>query len=183
MAKTNKINIRLNVEKTKGNLSRKYLQRGVGEQVGVGVGGSWGSCPHMGVLFEFQEVRIIIVSLRNAFVALLVLEVCALLWGFLLHQEHIHHIVCHPTCSRGLYPPVGVLYEFWEVQVVVTGVRWKNQFKNNCSSNPDPSRRVLVICQGCNKDLWSRRSKYKSFGALRGCDLGVRDCFQVCCGK
>ena len=24
-----------------------------------------------------------------------------------------------------------------------------------------------MICQGCNKDLWSRRSKYKSYGALR----------------
>ena len=40
-----------------------------------------------------------------------------------------------------------------------------------------------LICLGCNKDLWSRRSKYKSYGALRGCDLGVRDCLQVCCGK
>ena len=40
-----------------------------------------------------------------------------------------------------------------------------------------------VICLGCNKDLCSRRSKYKSYGALRGCDLGVRDCLQVYCGK
>ena len=40
-----------------------------------------------------------------------------------------------------------------------------------------------VICLGCNKDLWSRRSKYKSYGALRGCDLGVRDCLQMYCGK
>ena len=24
-----------------------------------------------------------------------------------------------------------------------------------------------MICQGCNKDLWSQRSKYKSYGALR----------------
>ena len=40
-----------------------------------------------------------------------------------------------------------------------------------------------MICLGCNKDLWSRRSKYKSYGALRGCDLGVRDCLQVCCGQ
>ena len=28
-----------------------------------------------------------------------------------------------------------------------------------------------------------QRSKYKSYGALRGCDLGVRDCLQVYCGK
>ena len=42
---------------------------------------------------------------------------------------------------------------------------------------------VLVICLGCNKDLCSWRSKYKSYGALRGCDLGVRDCLQVYCGK
>ena len=28
-----------------------------------------------------------------------------------------------------------------------------------------------------------QRSKYKSYGALRGCDLGARDCLQVCCGK
>ena len=25
----------------------------------------------------------------------------------------------------------------------------------------------MLICQGCNKDLWSWRSKYKSYGALR----------------
>ena len=24
-----------------------------------------------------------------------------------------------------------------------------------------------MICLGCNKDLWSHRSKYKSYGALR----------------
>ena len=40
-----------------------------------------------------------------------------------------------------------------------------------------------VIRLGCNKDLCSRRSKYKSYGALRGCDLGVRDCLQVYYGK
>ena len=42
---------------------------------------------------------------------------------------------------------------------------------------------IMVICLGRNKDLCSRRSKYKSYGALRGCDLGVRDCLQVYCGK
>ena len=41
----------------------------------------------------------------------------------------------------------------------------------------------MVICLGRNQDLWSRRSKYKSYGALRGCNLGVRDCLQVYCGK
>ena len=40
-----------------------------------------------------------------------------------------------------------------------------------------------VICLRRNKDLWSWRSKYKSYEALRGCDLGVRDCLQVYCGK
>ena len=38
-----------------------------------------------------------------------------------------------------------------------------------------------MICQGCNKDLWSQRSKYKSYEALRGCHLGARDCLQVWC--
>ena len=42
---------------------------------------------------------------------------------------------------------------------------------------------VPLICLGRNKDLCSWRSKYKSYGALRGCDLGVRDCLQVYCGK
>ena len=42
---------------------------------------------------------------------------------------------------------------------------------------------MTMICLGCNKDLWSRRSKYKSYGALRGCGMGVRDCLQVYCGK
>ena len=42
---------------------------------------------------------------------------------------------------------------------------------------------MAVICLGHNKDLLSRRSKYKSYGALRGCNLGVRDCLQVYCGK
>ena len=53
----------------------------------------------------------------------------------------------------------------------------------------DPGSQVIamseaaLMCLGCNKDLCSRRSKYKSYGALRGCDLGVRDCLQVYCGK
>ena len=38
-----------------------------------------------------------------------------------------------------------------------------------------------MICQGCNKDLWSWRSKYKSYEALRGCNLGARDRLQVWC--
>ena len=125
-------------------------------------------CPHMGVLFQFQEVRIVVVSLGNTFVILLVLEVRALLWGFssrqdhichigntfvalgthlshwehvcrignmfvvtlilevhaLLwgfssHQEGVRHVICHPTHSIGSCPPMGVLFEFWEVQVVI----------------------------------------------------------------
>ena len=51
---------------------------------------------------------------------------------------------------------------------------------------PEPSGIHLwtpLICLGRNKDLCSRRSKYKPYGALRGCDLGVRDCLQVYCGK
>ena len=47
------------------------------------------------------------------------------------------------------------------------------------SNVPPPA----VICLGRNKDLCSRRSKYKSYGALRGCDLGVRECLQVYGGK
>ena len=103
----------------------------------------------MGVLFKFWEVRIVVVSLENTFVILLIPEVRALLWGFssrqdrvchirnvfvvplipevraLLwgfssHREHVHHVGCHPGRSRGSCPPMGVLFEFWEVQVVVT---------------------------------------------------------------
>ena len=79
----------------------------------------------MGVLFKFQEVRIIVVSPGNTFVVLLVPEVCALLWGFLsrrdrvrrigntfvtsgMHLSHREH-VCHPAHSGGSCPPVGVL--------------------------------------------------------------------------
>ena len=40
---------------------------------------------------------------------------------------------------------------------------------------------TTLMCQGRNKDLWSQRSKYKSYEALRGCDLGARDCLQVWC--
>ena len=47
----------------------------------------------------------------------------------------------------------------------------------------DNYNRITLICLGHNKDLWGRRSKYKSYGALRGCNLGVRDCLQVYCGK
>ena len=51
-------------------------------------------------------------------------------------------------------------------------------------NTPDMSNSwSLVMCLGCNKDLRSWRSKYKSYGALRGCNLGVRDCLQVYCGK
>ena len=53
------------------------------------------------------------------------------------------------------------------------------------SNVPPPAVRPIttLICLGCNKDLRSQRSKYKSYGALRGCNLGVRDCLQVYCGK
>ena len=39
----------------------------------------------------------------------------------------------------------------------------------------------LMICQGCNKYLWNWRSKYKSYEALSGCNLGARDHLQVWC--
>ena len=68
---------------------------------------------------SLREVQIVVVSLGNTFVVLLVLEVRALLWGFSSHWEHIHRVVCHPSRSRGLYPPVGVLFEFQEVQVII----------------------------------------------------------------
>ena len=38
---------------------------------------------------------------------------------------------------------------------------------------------LSLICLGCDKDLWSWRSKCISYVALRGCDLGARDCLQV----
>ena len=57
------------------------------------------------------------------------------------------------------------------------------QVKNKLSKVTFRFRGTPVICLGCNKDLCSWRSKYKSYGALRGCDLGVRDCLQVYCGK
>ena len=75
----------------------------------------------MGVLFKFREVRIVIVLSENIFIILLVPEVRALLWGFSSHQECVHRVSCHPGRSRGLCPPMGVLFEFWEVQVVVAG--------------------------------------------------------------
>ena len=55
--------------------------------------------------------------------------------------------------------------------------------EENCLPQRSSCSLWTLICLGCNKDLWSRRSKYKSYGALRGCDLGVRDCLQVYCGK
>ena len=103
----------------------------------------------MGVLFKIQEVWIVVVSLGNTFIVLLILEVHALLWGFSSHRDRIHRIgnafvvpltlevrallwgfsshrervrrvVCHPARSRGSCPPMGVLFKFWEVQVIVT---------------------------------------------------------------
>ena len=59
-------------------------------------------------------------------------------------------------------------------------VTWKHRLESVTKGQRAPN---VLICLGCNKDLRSRRSKYKSYGALRGCDLGVRDCLQVYCGK
>ena len=58
-----------------------------------------------------------------------------------------------------------------------------DQPSNTLEKSSSMSKKQAVICLGCNKDLWSQRSKYKSYGALRGCNLGARDCLQVCCGK
>ena len=47
--------------------------------------------------------------LRNAFVVLLVLEICALLWGFLSCQDHIH-------CIRNMFVALGThlsSHSFW----------------------------------------------------------------------
>ena len=52
-----------------------------------------------------------------------------------------------------------------------------------CGNTMHLNVETALICLGCNKDLCSQRSKYKSYGALRGCNLGVRDCLQVYCGK
>ena len=40
-----------------------------------------------------------------------------------------------------------------------------------------------LICLGCNKDLWSWRSKYKSYGALRGVQSGGKGLSPGVCGK
>ena len=82
-------------------MEKIIFTEGVGEQVGR-------VCE---VLFEFWEVWIVIIS---------VLEVHALLWGFLSHWEHVPHVICCPACSRGSCPPVGVLFKFQEAQVIVT---------------------------------------------------------------
>ena len=45
---------------------------------------------------------------------------------------------------------------------------------------------TLLVERGVQKKVQcisADETKYKSHGALRGCDLGVRDCLQVCCGK
>ena len=83
---------------------------------------SGGSCPPVGILvtsgphlLHWEHVC----HIGNVFVVPLIPEVRALLWGFSSHQEHIHHVVCHPAHSRGSCPPMGVLFKFWEVQVVI----------------------------------------------------------------
>ena len=58
-------------------------------------GRSRGSCPPMGVLFEFWEVQVVVAG------------------------ECVRHVVRHPTRSIGFCPPVGVLFEFWEVWVII----------------------------------------------------------------
>ena len=82
------------------------------------------SCPPVGVLVtsgprlsHWEHVC----RIGNAFVIPLIPEVRALLWGFLSHQEHICRVICHPARSRGSCPPMGVLFKFWEVQVVIAG--------------------------------------------------------------
>ena len=62
-----------------------------------------------------------ICHIGNTFVVPLILEVHALLWGFSSHRECVCHVGCHPGRSRGSCPPMGVLFEFWEVQVVIAG--------------------------------------------------------------
>ena len=86
---------------------------------------SCGGSHHVGTMFVASGPRLSprehICCIRNTFVLPLILEVHALLWGFSSHQEHIHHVVCHPAHSRGSCPPMGVLFEFWEVQVIIAG--------------------------------------------------------------
>ena len=74
----------------------------------------------------------------------------------------------------------GVLCSSWESMVGVVGTEI---FDSSSFWVAVIRSAIALICLGCNKDLWSQRSKYKSYGALRGCDLGVRDCLQVYCGK
>ena len=84
---------------------------------------SRGSCPPVGVLVTLGP-RLShwehICHIGNTFVIPLIPEVRALLWGFSSHQERIRHVGCHPGRSRGSCPPMGVLFKFWEVQVVIT---------------------------------------------------------------
>ena len=83
---------------------------------------SRGSCPPVRVLVTSGlclSHREHVCRIGNVFVIPLILEVHALLWGFSSHQECICCVVCHPARSRGSCPPMGVLFKFWEVQVIV----------------------------------------------------------------
>ena len=86
---------------------------------------SCGGSRHVGTAFVASGTCLShqerICHIGNAFVILLIPEVRALLWGFSSHRERVRRVVCHPGCSRGLCPSMGVLFEFWEVQVVVAG--------------------------------------------------------------
>ena len=85
---------------------------------------SGGLCPPVGVLVmsgPHLSHRERICRIGNTFVVTLILEVRALLWGFSSHWERVRRVICHPGHSRGSCPPMGVLFEFWEVQVVVAG--------------------------------------------------------------
>ena len=75
------------------------------------------------------------------------------------------HIVRNPACDVLLGQPFDILVEsiVWN---------YSNEDQTITIHDPNSGRIATVICLGCNKDLCSRRSKYKSYGALRGCDLG-----------
>ena len=56
-------------------------------------------------------------------------------------------------------------------QKVNTGkLNMNGQQEREHKAHPKQSYRkclTTLMCLGCNKDLWSQRSKYKSYGALR----------------
>ena len=104
-------------------------------------------------------------------------------WSFVAVYDHFMTTLRIPLPKMAIYLEE-VFSILQESSICSIGESWR------MFSGLEPFTNMLqmvvgtaVICLGHNKDLCSQRSKYKSYGALRGCDLGVRDCLQVYCGK